>query len=162
MKKVKEKLEDSKVLPIPMLGKELERFEGKTFYLAHFEYGVLFHSYNSSDVIIRPYMTSSFNFLVDMIHSANNIEELKDEEKANLETLMYATTYLLLMPTYAFTDLSFMLETATRNIDFIKKQYEELTNKALQEETPEENKLFEDAVMAVENIKKEVEESKEK
>ena len=39
--------------PIPEMGMELERFEGDTFFLAEYEDGILYHVYNSMDLVIR-------------------------------------------------------------------------------------------------------------
>lgn len=162
MKEKELKVVDEKVLPIPMLGNEHARIEGDTFYLAEYDYGIVFHSYNSIDVIIRPNMTSAYGLLSEIIKKSNTPDGMTEEERQTLETLCAAVTYIFLLPTYAFSDIDFLFKTATNCIDYIKSTYETAMNEPLQDETPQENLEFENAVMAVEHIKKEVEESKEK
>ena len=78
------KMIDEKVLPIPMLGKELGRFEGSTFYIAEYEYGILFHVYNSMDLIVRPGQSSCYETLADYVRNKEVYEKLEGKEKGNV------------------------------------------------------------------------------
>lgn len=152
------KVIDDKVLPIPMLGKELGRFDGKTFYIAEHEYGVLYHVYNSMDLIIRPSQTATYSTLVDLIHSQDEVAKFSEEEMERYESYVYAVAYCLGMPLLCFCDAEFMFNTAKSAIDFLYKLQKEVEDAQLQEETPKENEEFKNAAIAVETIKEAVEE----
>ena len=157
------KVIDDKVLPIPMLGKELGRFDGKTFYIAEHEYGVLYHVYNSMDMIIRPSQTSTYSTLVDLIHSQDEVAKFGEKEMEMYESYVSAIAYCLGMPLIAFIDAEFMFNTAKSAIDLLYKIQVEAEGAPLQEETPKENEEFNNAALAIESIKEAVaEESKPK
>lgn len=162
-KKEEIKVIDDKVLPIPMLGKELGRFDGKTFYIAEHEYGVLYHVYNSMDMIIRPSQTSTYSTLVDLIQSQDEVAKFNEDEMEMYESYVSAIAYCLGMPLIAFIDAEFMFNTAKSAIDFLYKLQKEAEDASLQEETPKENEEFKNAALAIESIKEAVqEESKPK
>lgn len=148
-----EGLMDSKALPIPMLGKELGRMESKTFYLAEHEYGVLYHVYNSMDLIIRPNQTSAYGTLVDLVRNHKEWNQTTGEEKEMLETYVSAVAYVLGVPLIAFTDGEFLFKTATSVIELIQKLQKDMEDSVLQEETPKENEEFKEATLALERIK---------
>lgn len=152
------KVIDDKVLPIPMLGKELGRFDGKTFYIAEHEYGVLYHVYNSMDLIVRPTQTATYSTLVDLIHSQDDVANYDKEEMEMYESYISAVAYCLGMPLLAFCDAEFMFNTAKSAIDFLYKLQVEAAGTSLQEETPKENEEFKNAALAIESIKSAVEE----
>lgn len=152
------KVIDDKVLPIPMLGKELGRFDGKTFYIAEHEYGVLYHVYNSMDLIIRPTQTATYSTLVDLIHSQDDVDNYGKEQMEMYESYVSAIAYCLGMPLLVFCDEEFMFNTAKSAIDFLYKLQKEMEDAQLQEETPKENEEFKNAAIAVETIKDAVEE----
>ena len=144
------KVIDDKVLPIPMLGKELGRFDGKTFYIAEHEYGVLYHVYNSMDLIVRPSQTATYSTLVDLIHSQDIVANYDKEEMEMYESYISAVA-------------EFMFNTAKSAIDFLYKLQKEAEDAPLQEETPKENEEFKNAALAIETIKEAAkEESKPK
>lgn len=148
------KMIDEKVLPIPMLGKELGRFEGATFYIAEYEYGIVFHVYNSMDLIVRPGQTSCYEMLADFVRNKEVYEKLEGKEKEMFDLNLSAITYILTVPLYVFSSVEFTYELATCIVTNIGKHItESINNSELQEETPKENKEFEDAVIAMETIK---------
>lgn len=152
-KKVQEgKVVDKAALPIPMLGKELARFEGKTFYLAEHEFGVLYHVYNSMDLIIRPSQRSTYETLVDLIHNQEYINSLVGEERDMYESYIVAITYNLNAPLVAFCDDEFMFNSATNIIHLIEKLQKRAEEAELQEETPKENEEFKQATVALETL----------
>lgn len=152
------KVIDDKVLPIPMLGKELGRFDGKTFYIAEHEYGVLYHVYNSMDLIIRPSQAATYSTLVDLIHNQDIVANYDKEEMEMYESYVSAIAYCLGMPLLVFCDAEFMFDTAKSAIDFLYKLQKEAEDAQLQEETPNENEEFKNASIAIETIKEAVEE----
>ena len=84
---------DDKVLPIPMLGKEIDRFEGDTFYIAEHEYGALFHVYNSMDLIIRKGHTSAFESIVDLVRNKELYSTLSEEDMNTTASMEDEFTY---------------------------------------------------------------------
>ena len=154
---MKEKMEDSKALPIPMLGKELGRFEGETFYIAEHEHGVLYHVYNSMDVIIRKGAVSGYEMLADYVRNKEEYEHLTGKEKEMFDLNLSAITYLLNAPTFVFSSAELTYEIATSIVKFLNDTWENANSQPMQKETVEEDMAFESAVMAMENIRKEVE-----
>lgn len=152
---MKTKMIDDKVLPIPMLGKELGRFEGATFYIAEHEYGILFHVYNSMDFIVRPGKTSCYETLSDLVRNKDVYEKLEGSEKEVFDLNLSAITYILTSPLYVFSNVEFTYEIAACIVKNLEKCIEDsVENAKLQEETPEENKTFKDAMDGLETIKR--------
>lgn len=148
------KMIDEKVLPIPMLGKELGRFEGSTFYIAEYEYGILFHVYNSMDLIVRPGQSSCYETLADYVRNKETYEKLEGKENEMFYLNLSAITYILTSPLYAFSSAEFTYELATCIVTNLEKAISKSLNDVeLQEETPEENKAFKEAVIGMETIK---------
>lgn len=147
------KVIDNKVLPIPMLGKELGRLDGKTFYIAEHEYGVLYHVYNSMDLIIRPSQVSAYSALVDLVRTQGDVAKFDDEEMELYESYVSATAYCLGIPLIAFIDAEFTKDIAVSAAKFLRQLQEEALGAPLQEETPKENEEFKNAAIALETLK---------
>lgn len=149
---------DKNVLPIPMLGKEIDRMDCGSFYIAEHEHGILYHCYNSLDIIIRPGM-GAFDLLQDLIRHKDELESAtyKAEVGEDVETYgerLNAATYVLNTPLIAFTDIGYLYEYALKTVECITDMETRLINEAeLQEETPELNREFEQATLAMDNIK---------
>lgn len=162
MEAEKKDLIDNKVLPIPMIGKELARFEGETFYIAEHECAVVYHVYNSMDLIIRPNMTSTYGMLVDIVRNKDEYEKLEGEEREHFELTVSAMTHILNSPLVAFSDIEYTYELATFIVKHLNDLMDKALNEPLQKETFEENQMFQDAALAIEDIKKSLEEEEEK
>jgi hypothetical protein len=159
-KKTEENI-DNKVLPIPMLGKELKRFEGTTFYLASHEYGVLYHVYNSMDLIIRPSQESAYDTLVDIIENSERYNEMSKEDKENFDLYVSAVAYVLGLPLFVFTSPEFLFTTATSIINYLDEtinQKQELVEPDA--ETIEKDESFKQATLGMEDIKEALSENK--
>ena len=152
-KKKKDVVIDKNVLPIPQLGKELGRFEGTTFYIAEHEYGVLYHVYNSMDLIIRPNVTSGYETLCDLVRNQDVYNRLEGKEREDFELNLSAIAYILSSPTFVFSSGELTFEVATLLIQHLRKQYEEAMDAPLQEETAKENLEFEQVTLAYEDLK---------
>lgn len=153
---------DNKVLPIPMLGKELGRYEGKTFYIAEHEQGMLVHVYNSMDLIVRKSQTSTFYTLSDIVKNGK-LQEQDDNTKEEFLTYMSAVIYLLTLPIYVFSDGEFMFKMATKCVEFLRESIQE-KEEELKEPTLEDMErdgLFQNAIEGIEEIKKNVQAIKE-
>ena len=151
------KVIDKKVLPIPMLGKEIDRIEGETFYLALHEYGVLYHVYNSMDLIIRQNSTAAYAFLSDLIKEKHFYLDVDGEEKDLFEGILFQTSILLSIPRIVFSDINLYNILSKEMLEFLKNQTEKL-DVPLQDETPRENIEFEKATIALETLKESVKE----
>lgn len=152
------KMIDKNVLPIPMLGKEVDRMDCGSFYIAEHEHGILYHCYNSLDIIIRPGM-GAFDLLQDLIKHKDDLESTTYtatgvEDAETYGERLNAATYVLNTPLIAFTDIGYLYEYALKTVECITDMETRLINEAeLQEETPELNREFEQATLAMDNIK---------
>ena len=144
-------------LPIYDLGKELGRFEGKTFYIAKYEKAVVYHVYNSIDLVVRPNINALYETLVDYVDNKEEYFKLSGEEKDNFEMNLAASAYVLSLPMYVFTDVEFCYSIAEKVVHFLRTKSEELLNTELKEETPEEDSEFRDAALGIESLKSELE-----
>ena len=136
------------------LGKELGRFEGETFYIAEHEFGALYHVYNSMEIAVNMSQTSLYETLVDLVRNKDVYEKLEGKEKENFELSMSAMIYILNCPLYSFSSIEFTFSVAETIIKQLRLIYEKAMSAELQEETKEEDKLFENAAMAIETLKK--------
>lgn len=139
------------------LGKELGRFEGETFYIAEHEFGALYHVYNSMEIAVSMSQTSLYETLIDLVRNKDVYDKLEGEEKKNFELSMSAMIYILNCPLYSFSSIEFTFSVAETIIKQLRLIYEKAMGAELQEETKEEDKLFENAAKAIEELKKEVE-----
>lgn len=161
-KKTRKKKIDNKVLPIPMLGKELGRYEGNTFYIAEHEQGVLVHVYNSMDFIVRKSQTSTYGTLTDIVRNGK-LQEQDENTKEEFLTYVSAVIYLVTLPIYVFSDAEFMFQMATKCVEYLLKNVQE-KEEELKEPTLEDMErdgLFQNAIEGLEEIKKNVQAIKE-
>ena len=152
-KKVEKVVEDVTALPIPKLGKELGRFEGETFYIAEHENGVLYHVYNSMDLIIRPNITSGYETLVDLVRNQELYYKLTGEEKESFELNISAISFVLSLPTFVFSSGELTFDIATMIIKFLQKSFDDAMKQPLQDEEFEKDREFQDAVIGLEDVK---------
>lgn len=141
--------------PIPSLGDELARFEGSSFFLAEYEHGILYHVYNSMDLIIRNNVRSTYEFLKYIIDTANGEYKTMDkEDKEVFESMVQGVSYILGNPLVAFIDNQFMIELTECAIKNMMRITEEALKKPLQEETKLMDEAFKNAVLGVEELKR--------
>lgn len=136
------------------LGKELGRFEGETFYIAEHEFGALYHVYNSMEIAVNMSQTSLYETLIDLVRNKDVYEKLEGEEKKNFELSLSAMIYILNCPLYSFSSIEFTFSVAETIIKQLRLIYEKAMSADLQEETKEEDKLFENAAKAIDMLKK--------
>ena len=136
------------------LGKELGRFEGETFYIAEHEFGALYHVYNSMEIAVNMSQTSLYETLIDLVRNKDVYEKLEGEEKENFELSMSVMIYILNCPLYSFSSIEFTFSVAETIIKQLRLIYEKAMSADLQEETKEEDKLFENAAKAIDMLKK--------
>lgn len=154
------KVIDPKVLPIPMLGKELDRIEGDTFYLAEHEFGILYHVYNNMDLIIRQNSTATYGLLSSIIHDKHLfVDGENGEQKDVYDGIITQVMLLLSIPRIAFSDLDLYNSLSKVLYEYFKNLDNKLTEpQELQEETPKENAEFEQAAIALDELKQSIKE----
>ena len=135
------------------LGAEIDRLEGQTFYIAKHEKGVLYHVYNSFDLVVQPSQLALYETLVSLVENKEENAKLVGEEKENFERYMNIVSYILAVPAYALGDAGLAVEIATLVVKHMNETYEKLMNQPLQEETPKEDQEFKEATLAVEEMK---------
>lgn len=135
----------------------VEKLESETFRLALCKSGdVVYHLKGGMDIVVQPKAESLYNYLVDTIRMQEGIKALDEEQQRILENDVIASTYVLNIPFLAFGDLEFKYKLANIVIDYLVGLQESmLDNAELQDETPRENALFEEATMALEEMKNE-------
>jgi hypothetical protein len=88
-----------------------------------------------------------------LVENKEEYAELDGEKKENFESLLAIIAYNVSLPRIAFLDKDFPQEIALKTIEFLRKMYDDLMNKELQEETPKEDAEFKEATLALEDLK---------
>ena len=146
-------------LMVADLGKEIDRMDGETFFIAKHENGVLFHGTNLYDFVL-PYSV----YADGMIKMATWLIDNKDTIKQENEDLQRLYNTSLLDFEFVFRLLITMWlgyeDTEKMKADVMERFYlyiNNLINKSneqpLQDETPEENAAFRDATLAMGEVK---------
>lgn len=139
------------------IGKELGRFEGETFFIAEHEFGAVYHVYNSMEIKVSSTQTALFETLVDIVRHQDVYSKLEGEEKEHFDLNLSAIVYILSCPLYAFASAEFTYDVAAVIVKQLRLVYEKAMETELQDETPDEDKQFENATKALEELKKQVE-----
>ena len=136
-----------------------DKLEGETFAIYSLKSGdVAYHLKGGYTLIASNRFFSLNDALRGYVANQHIIDtELNAEDKELYEKDLWASTYLLNLPTIAFSDLEFKYKIVNRIIEYLEElQKKLLVDAELQDETPEENKDFEDATMALETLKSEI------
>lgn len=134
-------------------GKEVDEWRGETFRITLTDRGVLYHEYGGYSVFVTPNNTALYDILADLVENKDEYAELEGEKKENFESLLAIIAYNVSLPRIAFMDKDFPQEIALKTIEFLRKMYDDLMNKELQEETVEEDNQFKEATLALEDLK---------
>ena len=94
--------------------------------------------------------------LSTLVQDKEEASKLEGEERESYESVLSALAYTLNIPMLAASDQEFMFNMATETIKYLQEQVNKMTDMELQEETPQENAEFENATIALENIKEEL------
>ena len=136
-----------------------DKLEGETFAIYSLKSGdVAYHLKGGYTLIASNRFFSLNDALRGYVANQHIIDtELNAEDKELYENDLWASTYLLNLPTIAFSDLEFKYKIVNRIIEHLKEwQDKYLAEMELQDETPDADKAFKDATMALENIKSEI------
>lgn len=134
-------------------GKEVDEWRGETFRITLTDKGVLYHEYGGYSVFVTPNNTALYDVLADLVENKEEYAELEGEKKENFESLLAIIAYNVSLPRIAFMDKDFPQEIALKTIEFLRKMYDDLMNKELQDETPKEDAEFKEATLALEDLK---------
>lgn len=134
-------------------GKEVDEWRGETFRITLTDRGVLYHEYGGYSVFVTPNNIALYDVLADLVENKEEYAELEGEKKENFESLLAIIAYNVSLPRIAFMDKDFPQEIALKTIEFLRKMYDDLMNKELQEETPFEDAAFREATEALEDLK---------
>lgn len=129
--------------------------EGNTFTIYKTKSGDTgFHLKAGYDIVVRPTVESLNKSLAAFVDYQKEMDSLSEKEREWYEQDLIATQFCLTIPMYAFADMDFKRKVANMFADYmLKVQTDLLDNVELQEETPEENKRFEEATKGLEEIK---------
>jgi hypothetical protein len=133
----------------------VQKMESDTFRIAILKSGeVVYHLKGGMDIVVQPKAHSLYEFLTGIVSIQDELEKLSDEERNLILQDVTASTYVLNIPFIAFGDLDFKYKLANDVIDYlVSLQDKYVDNAELQDETPDKNNLFEEAVMALEELK---------
>ena len=134
-------------------GKEEDEWAGETFRITTTNKGVIYHEYGGYSVFVTPNNEALYNALVDLVENKEKYAKLEGEEAENFSALLTIIAYNLSLPRISFMDREFPQEIAIRTMEFIRKMYDDLMNKELQEETPIEDAAFREATEVLEGLK---------
>lgn len=142
------------------IGDELYRIEKNNYYVAKHERGVLFHIYNSFDLVVTVGNNSLYGTLAALLDEhKEKYNSFSEEEKLNYDTYLEVASIILALPLNAFSDIEFAINMATQVIKHTEEKYIEAINKAQQKETVEEDAKFRDAAIASEAASNQIEEA---
>lgn len=136
-------------------GKEVDEWKGETFRITLTDKGVLYHEYGGYSVFVTPNNTALYDVLSDLVVNKDEYAGLDGDKKENFEALLTIIAYNLALPRISFMDKDFPQEIAIKTMEFLRKMFDNLTNKELQDETPQEDAAFKAATLALEELKEE-------
>lgn len=130
----------------------IDRFDGAHFEMCITKDGTAVYRTRGGYTIVADYGLSSLNKTIsDFITLSKNEVKLSDSEMEAVLLDLDANAHVLNIPMLAFSDLDFKFELAKMVINFLRDTYDKAMNAPLQDETPEENKVFKDGITAIHN-----------
>lgn len=134
-------------------GKEVDEWRGETFRITLTDKGVLYHEYGGYSVFVTPNNVALYDVLSDLVVNKEEYAELEGESRENFESLLTIIAYNVSLPRVSFLDKDYPQEIALKTMEFLRKMYDDLMNKELQDETPKEDAEFKEATLALEDLK---------
>lgn len=139
------------------IGDELYKIERGSFYLARHENGVLFHVYNSFDMVIPVSNNSLYGTLAAILEEHNNeYENMSDEDKQDHDTFVEVVGIILAMPLNILNDTEFAIDIATQVMKRTNELYEKAINASIQPEDAEKDAEFMEAALNAEVLKEHI------
>lgn len=134
-------------------GKEVDEWRGETFRITLTDKGVLYHEYGGYSVFVTPNNVALYDVLSDLVVNKEEYAELEGESRENFESLLTIIAYNVSLPRVSFLDKDYPQEIALKTMEFLRKMYDDLMSKELQDETPTEDAEFKEATLALEDLK---------
>ena len=130
--------------------KDIEKeADGETFVMATTNDGkAIYHTRGGYTVIADSSYSSLFYTIYNLIDYMNGSVELDEETKNILEADTIATSYILNIPLYVMDDFEYKASLFENVLHYLTKRVEE-SEEELQDETPDENREFQNAVEAL-------------
>ena len=132
-------------------------FKGETFEIQKTERGILYHCYGGYSIFVTPNNKALYQTLNEFIDIETGVVKLNEDESKDFELATSAITYILNAPRIAFSDQGFTFDLATFLVQYLQQIADEAENAPLQYENAEENAQFEEAMVALEELKKDIE-----
>lgn len=140
----------------------VDEVDGETFTMAITKQGdAIYHVKGGYTLVadgIRMYGLAQT--IKDYIENKHVYETLTDEQKELYDLDLSATTYVLNVPMFAFSNEDLKFDVATTVVKHLNKMYDEAVNSGLQDETREQDVAFQEAAIALEEIKDSIKELK--
>lgn len=134
-------------------GKEVDEWRGETFRITLTDKGVLYHEYGGYSVFVTPNNVALYDVLSDLVVNKEEYAELEGESRENFESLLTIIAYNVSLPRVSFLDKDYPQEIALKTMEFLRKMYDDLMSKELQDETPTADAEFKEATLALEGLK---------
>lgn len=136
--------------------KDIEKeADGETFIMATTKDGkAIYHTRGGYTVIADSNYSSLFYTIYNLIDYINGTVELDEETSEILKGDTIATSYILSLPIFVMDDFEYKVQLFDNLVGYLNKKVAE-AEQELQEETPEENREFQNAVEALETLKAE-------
>ena len=141
--------------------KDVEKqFKGETYEMSMMKDGTaVYHTYGGYTVVAKPNLTSLAGTIEEYVNSQDYVLTLSEEEKENLQLSLSAFSYIMSLPTFAFSDLAFTYDIAGSIVSFLREKSETLLNEELKDETREDieaNEQFREASIALQEIQEDI------
>ena len=139
------------------LGTEIYKIEKGSFYLAKHEKGVLFHIYNSFDMVIPISNNSLYRTLNAILEERmNEYEKMSDADKQDHDTFVEVVGIILAMPLNILNDTEFAIDIATQVMKRTNELYEKAISTNLQPEDADRDAEFRDITLNAESLKEHI------
>lgn len=136
----------------------VDKFEGETFVMYMTKRGdAVYHVRGGYTIIADTRQIALNRTIANCVSIHKDMDGLTEEQKEAIFLDMSATAYVLNVPMFAFSDQEFKYNMAKSVVKWLRETYEEaMSVDELQPETTDEDKVFEEGVMAVERLKEEI------
>lgn len=135
------------------IGDELNRINKNSYYLAKHERGVVFHVYNSFDLVVPIAHNSLYKTLSQIFYEyENKYSSMSEEDKVNFDTYVEAVGVVLVMPLNIFMDVEFTIDIATRVLQKADEMYKASMEAPLQNEEVDKDIEFAEVAISGDSL----------
>ena len=133
------------------MGKVEETLDMGAYCLIKTTNGIIYKTYGGYFIYATKDNACLHSALMDLMQYVKDKDKYEKDEKDSAELLVFDINNILRLPMYIFADMKFFVDVANVVDKYLLDLHEKSSEK-LQEETPDLDKAFENAVMALENI----------